>query len=214
MRIQDVKKLFEDNLESQIMSSELQTCNIFSLKERVDEWKNDGYTIVFTAGVFDIFTVNHLLALYHYKMLGGNRSKLIVSIDTDERVRVVKSSIKAKGNLTKPILSWKSRSLMVAKQTFRNRESLVDIIVQHGNDTCRDMRCPHDDNVTIAEEISPDIIVVTDTSADTIKKIQNSQYINNKNLLVINENELSYYDILLGGKISTSSIIKKIQNAH
>jgi len=211
MNIRRVKDIFEENLESQIIGSDFQSCNIGTLLTKVEKWKKDGYTIVFTAGVFDIFTINHLVALYHYRLLGGKRSKLIVSIDTDDRVKQSKSFIEDKGNSVKPILSWKSRALMVAKQSFRNKENLVDAIVQHGLDTCADIRCPHDDNVTIAEAISPDIVVVTSTSIDTIKKIKNSTIIDTENMRIINEEALAYQDYLIGGTISTSAIIKRVK---
>lgn len=214
MNIQGITDIFEDGLESQMISSDLQTCNIADLKSIVDAWKLDGYTIVFTAGVFDIFTINHLLGLYHYKLLGGEKTKLIVSMDTDERVRSSKSFIEDKGDSIKPILSWRSRAIMVGKQSFLNREKLVDMITQHGSDTCGGVVCPHDDNVSIAEEISPDYIVVTSTSTSTIKKIQASDRIQSNRLLVINEEELAYEDVLIGKKISTSAIIKRIKYAR
>lgn len=212
MNVSDVKHLFELGLNDRILTSELQNCNIDILKQKIDRWKTDGYTIVFTAGVFDIFTINHLLALHHYKLLGGDKVKLILSIDSDERVKQSKSFNRNKGGSVKPILSWHNRALMVAKQSLNNKEALVDLIVQHGDDTCAGIRCPHDDNVSITEIIKPDIVVVTRTSEDTIKKIHNSPIINNTSLMVIDEDQLTYQDHLLGQNISTTAIIQRIRH--
>ena len=211
MNVQSVIDIFEEQLESRIVSSNLQMCNIDSLVQTVENWKKDGYKIVFTAGVFDIFTINHLLALYHYRLIGGDKVKLVISIDTDERVKQSKSFVKEKSKTIKPILSWDSRALMIAKQSFRNTDALVDMIVQHGSDTCSSMRCPHDDNTTIAEMIIPDVIVVTSTSTDTVDKIKKSTVLMADTLRIIEEEELAYQDSLIGGKISSTSIIKRVK---
>ncbi len=211
MDFSTVKALFESGLNGRILKSDLSFCDIDDLSRRVNEWRQAGDTIVFTAGVFDIFTINHLLGLYHYKMLGGNRSRLIVSVDSDERVHDSKAFCEDKGNVVKPILSWENRSLVVAKQSFNNKEVLADTIIRHGADTCSRMRCPHDDNVDIAKYISPDIIVATSTSLDTIKRLEEDPAMQSK-MVIINEEDLSYDDLYIGGRISTSGIIKRINN--
>jgi hypothetical protein len=212
MNPQNVFEVFESGITGQIMNSDVKSCNIKDLKDTVDRWKHDGYTVVFTAGVFDILTINHLLGLYHYRMLGGKKVKLIVSLDSDNRAEDTKSFVPIKGNSVKPILSWKSRSIMLAKQSFLNKRQLVDLIIQHGADTCGGRTCPHDDNVTIAEEISPDLVIVTSTSQDTVKMLQKSRIISTSKLEVIKEDELAYSDKLTGGIISNSSIIKRIKH--
>lgn len=212
MNVREVKKIFEQGLGDQIIVSDSSSCNIDILKAKVDKWKNTDYKIVFTAGIFDIFTINHLIALYHYKLLGGKKPKLIVSIDTDERVKKAKSFTQSKGGSVKPILSWESRALMVAKQSFRDEERLVDLIVQHGTNTCGNLHCPHDDNVYIAEQILPDIIVASSGSQDTIDKIRRSTVLDDNRLAVIKEDDLAYIDLLLGQSISTTAIIKRIKH--
>jgi ADP-heptose synthase, bifunctional sugar kinase/adenylyltransferase len=211
MDISTVKALFESDLDGRILKSDLSFCDIDNLSKQVNRWRQAGDVIVFTAGVFDIFTINHLLGLYHYKILGGKRARLIVSIDSDERVHSSKAFREDKGNTVKPILSWESRSLMVAKQSFNNESVLVDVVTRHGTDTCSGIRCPHDDNVDIAKYISPDIIVVTNTSLDTIQRLEADADTRSK-VIVINEEDLSYSDLYIDGKISTSGIIKRIKN--
>ncbi len=212
MNLADVKNLLESNLNDCLITSDYSTCNIDELKQRTKQWKSEGYTIVFTAGVFDLLTINHLVALYHYKVVGGEKAKLIISIDTDERVRQSKAFVETKGNAVKPILSWKSRATMVAKQSLNHKQPLVDLILQHGDDTCEGSRCPHDDNVSIAESINPDIVIVTSKSTSTIEKLRNSPIIDSKKIEIINEEQLSYNDELLGKNISTSAIIERIRH--
>ena len=84
-----LKAIFEEFMQDTqgvIIKSDNKFCNIDRIKDLVSTWRSNGYKIVFTAGVFDIFTINHLLALHHYKSLGGSKCKLIVSMDTDKRV--------------------------------------------------------------------------------------------------------------------------------
>lgn len=210
----NVLQVFESDLTGRIMESKSPVCNIQCVKDLVDQWKSQGYTTVFTAGVFDLFTLNHLLALYHYKMLGGDKSKLIVSIDTDLRVKNNKAFAHNKGNCTKPILSWRSRAMMVAKQSFKNTEPLVNLIVQHGDDTCTGVRCTHDDDTSIVEYIKPDIMTVASSSTNTIKIVSKSNLLNNTKIIIIKEADLAYEDYLIGTKISTTSIINRIKNNH
>lgn len=202
----DVKEFFERD-KSIILPSQDKDCNIREVLRITERWKNEGYRLVFTAGVFDIFHINHLLGLYNYKLMGGEKSKLIVSVDTDARVHENKSRIREKGGGEKPILSWKSRSLMLAKQCFNGRR-LVDLVIQHGADTCGGRRCPHDDNVDLAKIIDPDIIVVTYTSKETISRIRSDAKLCKK-MRIIHEDELAYFDELLDENISDSAIIQR-----
>jgi len=213
MNSTEVKSFFEYGVESRIIKSDKLSCNIDEAFKIVRAWKKNGFTIVFTAGVFDILTLNHLLGLYHYRMLGGDKTKLVVSIDTDERVKSLKAFNTTKGGSTKPILSWDNRALMIAKQATNESNILVDLILQHGSDTCRGV-CPHDDNVSIAENLQPDLVVVNSKSRDTISKLEQSTIIPSNNILIIQEEELAYDDELLGGKISNATIINRIKNGN
>lgn len=204
----EIKSMFESDTIGRIIPSNNDKCNINTLISRVEKWKKEGYKIVFTAGVFDIFTINHLLALYHYKSFGGEKCKFIVSIDTDKRVSNTKSKTINGEILSKPVISWNNRALMIAKQYYFSKEPLVDLIVQHGYDTCSGQKCPHDDNVFITKKILPDFVVVTSKSEDTINGIKSDPKLTDK-LIIIDEDKLAYKDSLLGGEISTSSIIQR-----
>lgn len=213
MKSDKLKSIFEEfmqDIQGVIIKSDNKFCNIDHIKDLVSTWRSSGYKIVFTAGVFDIFTINHLLALHHYKSLGGSKCKLIVSMDTDKRVMKNKGFKKDKGGISKPILSWENRALMIAKQAYMRSRPLVDAILQHGRDTCKGIECPHDDNVYIAEAIRPDIIVVTSTSHDTIQKLYKSDIISDDSVNIINEKDLQIGDVLLKCPISTSAIIRRI----
>ena len=212
MKSDELKAIFEEFMQDTqgvIIKSDNKLCNIDRIKDLVSTWRSNGYKIVFTAGVFDIFTINHLLALHHYKSLGGSKCKLIVSMDTDKRVMKNKGFKKDKGGISKPILSWENRALMIAKQAYMRDRPLVDAILQHGRDTCNGIECPHDDNVYIAA-IKPDIIVVTSTSHDTIQKLCKSDAIADNSVNIISEKDLQIEDALLKCPISTSAIIRKI----
>lgn len=191
-------------------SSDSTECNISTVTDLTESWKTKSQKIVFTAGVFDIFTLNHLLALHYYKSIGGGRScRLVISLDTDKRAASMKSFKESKGGSNRPIISWRNRSLMVLKQSYNNSSKLVDIVTQHGSDTCSGASCSHDNDVTLAETIKPDIFVINDASTSTIDMARSSTVLAPESILLISEQELSYNDKLLGGRISTTQIIKR-----
>lgn len=126
-----VKSNFEEILNSFVQDADRalfvsrgERCSLPDLRVAVDRWKKQGFRIVFTAGVFDIFTINHLLAIYHYKEYLIDNAKLVISIDTDKRVLQSKGFSAEKGGSIKPILSWNSRALMVTRQYSPGRVSL------------------------------------------------------------------------------------------
>lgn len=57
-----------------------------SLEQTISKWRNDGHTIVFTNGVFDILHVGHLHCLESAK---SNGTKLIVGINDDKSVKAL-----------------------------------------------------------------------------------------------------------------------------
>jgi bifunctional ADP-heptose synthase (sugar kinase/adenylyltransferase) len=204
-------------------------CSIKNTIEQVDAWKKQGSTIVFVAGVFDILHLNHLQALEYYRLLGArhfveknkkqelsivniaasSKVRLVISMDSDLRVSNNKSSEKTK----RPILSWKSRALMLLKQSMQSsndsNHSLVDFIIRHGVDTCESIQCAHDDNITIAEEIKPDVMILNNKSLDSIKLVKKSRKLDDIEIILIDENNLFINDSLLDGPIKTTSILDR-----
>ena len=57
------------------------------LKVQVDSWKETGEKVVFTNGCFDILHRGHIELFRYAKSLGN---KLIVGLDTDEKIRTTK----------------------------------------------------------------------------------------------------------------------------
>lgn len=57
------------------------------LKSRVDEWKAEGKTIVFTNGCFDILHAGHIASLSEAASHGD---KLVVGLNSDSSVKVLK----------------------------------------------------------------------------------------------------------------------------
>lgn len=233
-----VMTYFAADTLSRIDKASGEVCSIDSVREKVAEWQEDGAMVIMSAGVFDSLHVNHLLALHHFRYLGaiaaleraGRRItdnsiraaaaskmvKLVISSDTDARVSATKGRVAEKGGSPKPLLSWQTRSMMLAKQYIfspdtKTAEPLVDMITRHGTDTCSGQRCPHDDNVLIAEYIRPDIILAPEASSKTIDDIQNSR-LPKRSLQIFDENDLAFFDPLLSANVSTSAIIKRARS--
>ena len=88
--------------------------------EIIQEWKAEGYKVVFTNGVFDILHVGHLHCLETAKSYG---SKLIVAINDDESVKRL-----GKGD-NRPINSENNRAKLLTGL------SCVDLVVIFSEDT-------------------------------------------------------------------------------
>lgn len=214
-------------------------CSITYLQQKRKAWGDDGSIVVFTAGVFDILHVSHLLALTHYRLLGAkeyllrrgktdistsdlhevaasNKVRLVLSVDSDKRVAKDKAFVPGKGNCPKPLVSWENRVLLLARQQVSRSDGtarpLVDFITKHGSDSCVCDACPHDDNAYIANAINPDVVVVSAGSPTTIQKLTENPESNGSKLIVIQEGELAYHDALIGGPIKSSAIILRAQS--
>jgi D-beta-D-heptose 7-phosphate kinase/D-beta-D-heptose 1-phosphate adenosyltransferase len=81
--------------------------------------------IVFTNGCFDVFTAVHYKILLRCRQLAGKGGKVIVGLDTDEKIR------KDKGEY-RPIFSYSERANVLGSETIDNEygrgEWLVDLI--------------------------------------------------------------------------------------
>jgi len=204
-------------------------CSMPETIKQINKWEKQGSIIVFVAGVFDILHLNHLQALEYYRLLGAKyyiqknnlkdvsivdvaasqKVRLVISLDSDLRVSTDKSSKEIK----RPILSWHSRALMLLKQSMQasndTNYSLVDFIIRHGDDTCSSKHCAHDDNITIAETIKPDLMIINNKSTNSIELAKKSDKLNGMDIVVIDENNLFINDSLLDGPIKTTSILER-----
>lgn len=228
------KKLFLIELDTKTDIADQKTCSINKTLDKISKWKKDGSIVVFIAGVFDILHLNHLIALEYYRLLGAkkllerypqittpiaeiacsNKIRLVVSIDSDLRVSENKFLKSNQKNTKRPALSWRSRTMMLLKQSFDdhngNSHNLVDLAVRHGKDTCQGKRCPHDDNILIAEEINPDVMILNQKSLESIKLTKQSKLFKDTKVYLIDENQLTLIDDLLVGPIKTTAILERV----
>lgn len=95
---------------------------IVSREQAVDivaQWKQQGDTIVFTNGCFDIIHKGHVHYLAQARDLG---SKLIVGINTDESIKKLKGE-------NRPVKELESRTLTMASFAY------VDLVIPFAEDT-------------------------------------------------------------------------------
>lgn len=95
---------------------------IVSREQAVDivaQWKQQGDTIVFTNGCFDIIHKGHVHYLAQARDLG---SKLIVGINTDESIKKLKGE-------NRPVKELESRALTMASFAY------VDLVIPFAEDT-------------------------------------------------------------------------------
>lgn len=87
-----------------------------ALKERVEEWKKRGLTIVFTNGCFDILHIGHIRYLEAAK---GYGDRLIVAINSDESVRAIKGD-------KRPLVPQGERAEIIAALSFVDCVTIFD----------------------------------------------------------------------------------------
>lgn len=87
-----------------------------TLKEKVREWKRQGFTIVFTNGCFDLLHIGHIRYL---KAAKGYGDKLIVAVNSDKSVRAIKGS-------KKPLVPQEERVELIAALSFVDSITVFD----------------------------------------------------------------------------------------
>ncbi len=104
-----------------------------SLLSKVERWRDEGKTIAFTNGCFDIIHSGHIMYL---ERSGQECNRLIVGVNSDDSVRRLKGS-------ARPVNSQEDRMSVLAAL------SCVDAVVLFGEDT----------PLGLIEAIRPDVIV-------------------------------------------------------
>ena len=104
-----------------------------SLEERLDLWRREGKTIVFSNGCFDILHRGHVEYLSKAADLGD---KLIIGLNTDDSVKRLKGP-------SRPVNDEKARAVVLAGLEF------VDAVVFFEEDT------PYN----LIKDVQPDILV-------------------------------------------------------
>lgn len=100
--------------QTQTKIQDLQTA-----KQTVTKWKDEGHSIVFTNGCFDLLHLGHIDYLEKAAFLGD---KLVVGINTDNSVSTNKGSLR-------PVTDEVSRSRIIAGLEF------VDLVILFEEDT-------------------------------------------------------------------------------
>jgi rfaE bifunctional protein nucleotidyltransferase chain/domain len=104
------------NLEQVLLDK---ICDLEALKCKVDFWKSEGDTVVFTNGVFDLLHIGHITYMAKAASLG---SKLIVGLNADASVKRLKGD-------SRPVNDQVNRAALLAALFF------VDGIVIFEEDT-------------------------------------------------------------------------------
>lgn len=123
-----------------------------SLESTISNWRNDGHSIVFTNGVFDILHVGHLHCLEQAKSHGA---KLIVGINDDKSVKAL-----GKGD-NRPVHSQEDRA------TLLKGLSCVDEVVVFTQDT----------PLELINAIKPDVLIKGGDYDETIVNEKDPKYI-------------------------------------
>lgn len=140
-------------------------CSFVKTERQVQKWKKNNKFVIFRAGAFDLFTVNHILGLVNSRILGAmcflgiksisndrelhlvhkvvvsDKLRLMITLDSNQELEKNKSRKRQKGNCLRPILDWKTRAMMLAMQSISDAHSqkrvhLVDYVTKHGLGCC------------------------------------------------------------------------------
>lgn len=240
-----VKSILESSFSLRIHPHS-NTCPDLLTKKVISAWKKEGAYTVFQAGSFDLLTINHILGLTYTKALaamhilntkeltGDNikevhtliaspKIKLMIAMDTNEKVMHYKSNREEKGGCPKPILDWRMRAAMLALQSTPSlsdglRGHLVDFITMHGPESCcvcQDGCCTSYNNSKMAVLLQPDLVVVNAASLDTVNEIETFRSLGlfpNTAIEYIREEDNQYIDKLLNGPVKTTEIIRRARS--
>ena len=152
-----------------------------SFLEEIQEWREDGHTIVFTNGVFDILHVGHLHCLESAKALG---TKLVVAVNDDDSVKRLSKAPE------RPIHSEADRAQLLSALTC------VDAVLIFSEDT----------PFSAIEAISPDVLVKGGDYDSECTDTSNPQYIVGSNEVRASGGEVHTVPLLPGH--STTEILK------
>ena len=107
--------------------------------QQIDDWKSEGYSIVFTNGCFDIIHAGHIQYLKEARALGD---KLILGLNSDRSVKELKG-------VSRPINNQKDRKVVL--EALR----MVDFVVVFDEST----------PLNLIKKVNPNILVKRITPA-------------------------------------------------
>ena len=131
--------------------------------KKINAWKNEGASIIFTNGCFDILHVGHVDYLQKAKNIGG---KLVIAVNTDKSVRRIKGE-------NRPIVDENARMRILASLEF------VDCVTWFEEDTPFELisRLLPDilikgNDYTIDNIVGADIVLGNGGRVDTISLVE------------------------------------------
>lgn len=149
----------------------------------------------------------------------GNRSvRLIVSVDGNDSVDKRKGHSVEKGGTARPIYSWNTRALMVARLAFVDPSDemgerllpTVDAVTIHGPDdfTADSLHASHFD---LVGKIQPDVWAIFGESQDILDAAPVMPSLSSVELRCIQDGKgTHYFEDDFMGKMSTTNIVKRI----
>jgi hypothetical protein len=214
------------------------TCESDHAVAQVSAWKAAGFHTVAVTGGFDLFTLNHVRGLVQARILAAayllgiepglplgeagvttlldlassQQLKLLVSIDTNEAVKAAKGNNPSKGDAERPFLSWTTRAELVSSLAMPSdtgiARRLVDAVTAHGHGAC-----PVHDRCLVQEDgyevfqLGPDVTVMK----DEYDAGNRPRRYDAANVVLFSERKGAFTDPVLGGVVSTTSLINRIK---
>jgi hypothetical protein len=160
------KEILEHDFHARIPAPNPDECPFEQAEDAINGWNDRDHFTVFTAGTFDLLTLNHKLGLTQCRLLGAktvlgltgelseqnkksahaiatsDSIRLMVSLDTNEQLEAAKSRDPEKGGAPKPLLDWATRAAMLGSVAIpipgnqSLRRNSVDLITRHGIGCC------------------------------------------------------------------------------
>lgn len=244
------QEIIESSFEGRITDiGDFDDCSYEQAARTVTAWRDQDLKIIYGLGGFDNLHNNHVIGLTRCRALGAMavlgmeevvteddrkavqlaaaaKTRMIISVDTDEALAKGKSRVTDKGGAPKPTLSWGNRARGVAMQTMPLPESnlyfpLVDFVTCHGQGSCAcceelgyEDYCPtrrHRYNIVA---LQPDFVVTRDDLSSIPKLLAEKKQGNlpNTEFIFFEEGTGAYGDMYLEGEISATAIAKRIRS--
>lgn len=207
--------------------SEQTQCTADATIDRVAMWQRAGSFVVANAGGFDSMGLNHLRGLIQARIIGAtyklgedaspseiyelassDEIRLLVSVDTNGAIEQNKSFKVQTALAIRPLLDWRTRARTLALQGMGGKRNLVDYITKHGPHACpvcENEGCNHSSKTFNIAASGADVVVLKSLNPETVTRYQETSFHE------IDETEGAFHDDVLCGQISTSALIRRIQ---
>jgi hypothetical protein len=145
--------------------------------------------------------------------------KLMITLSSDEGIRTSKAFKPEKGGGPRPIFGWDTRAYNLASYSIPRsdgtRKVMVDFITSHGENNCQ--ACVEDctslDNAYVVAELQPSLVVINAASTHTVEVVLDEVKAGRLPQTTVgftNELDDQFDDPLIGGRVSTTSIVRRI----